>query len=313
MLDCEVVSSVTQQIWPPALVRAAASLSKRMSACPSPALLINLCRFMSVCHTRNSLSLQLVCTHLSIELLRVIWIGGAAHARAHTGSVMKVILQFCKENNLTQSFQALSQECQARSRCSSLERALGVFLTAQLFSSCWAGLKCRRTAYTRVCRCLSTPWTASKRLLLISRMGVGTSCCPRHASAALITYNLPLISRMLAANVHSSRSHLLLGVRSYVWDRALLAAARYAWCQVAQLKLPRRKLEDLYEQIILVRHPFPALLCNSILTLPPGCRLHVAAAAMRLQRHVSDPGTPVQCRCWKGILMHGHTLCAGDG
>lgn len=29
-------------------------------------------------------------------------------------SVIKVILQFCRENNLTESFAALSAECQAR-------------------------------------------------------------------------------------------------------------------------------------------------------------------------------------------------------
>jgi WD40 repeat-containing protein SMU1 len=30
--------------------------------------------------------------------------------------VIKVILQFCRENNLSQSFQAISAECQARTR-----------------------------------------------------------------------------------------------------------------------------------------------------------------------------------------------------
>ncbi len=35
-------------------------------------------------------------------------------ARPPPHSVIKVILQFCRENNLTQSFQAISAECQAR-------------------------------------------------------------------------------------------------------------------------------------------------------------------------------------------------------
>jgi WD40 repeat-containing protein SMU1 len=38
----------------------------------------------------------------------------AGQLEIEAGDVVKIILQFCKENNLTQSYAALQSECQVR-------------------------------------------------------------------------------------------------------------------------------------------------------------------------------------------------------
>jgi LisH-like dimerisation domain len=59
-------------------------------------------------------------------------------------SVVKVILQFCKENQLTQSFAALSSETQARHRVSSVGDPLAALRCA------FPGLSARVRASTQV-------------------------------------------------------------------------------------------------------------------------------------------------------------------
>ena len=77
--------------------------------------LVSLAAFLCALRAAAWAARLAACGHEMCPRVRVRTHAADAATCASRRSVIKVILQFCRENNLTQSFQAMSAECQARS------------------------------------------------------------------------------------------------------------------------------------------------------------------------------------------------------
>lgn len=89
-------------------------------------------------------------------------------------------------------------------------------------------------------RCRLTRWTASRALCLTYRMAAGTLCSLKYASCI----PQPRLSPTASCGTCT------------LWLYSNIRRCELFVCQVASLKLPRRKLEDLYEQVWHYMHLF---------------------------------------------------------